>query len=103
MISSPTRTLLLAISLWLSAVPARAEKLSRASVISQALTQNPQIAAARARRAQSEAEKVQADSARWPELSITVGVGPSLRASLVPGTAVESTRGRYDLAAKDLS
>jgi len=90
-------------ALWLCATPSHAEKLSRASAIDQALKQNPQIAAARARRAQSEAEQVQADAARWPQLSVEVGVGPSLRATLVPGTAVESTRSRYDLAAKDLS
>jgi len=94
---------LLALALSLSAAPSRAEKSSRAQAIAQALKQNPQIAAARARRAQSEAERTQADSARWPQVSVELGIGPSLRASLVPGTAVESTRGRYDLAAKDLS
>ncbi|HXK19595.1 MAG TPA: TolC family protein, partial [Polyangiaceae bacterium] len=94
---------LIAIALSLCGSPSRAEKLSRRAAIAQALAQNPQIAAARARRAQSDAEQIQADSARFPQLSVELGVGPSLRATLVPGTAVESTRGRYELAAKDLS
>ena len=92
-----------AIAIALCASPAHAEKLSRTAAIGQALKQNPQIAAARARRAQSQAEQVQADAARWPQVSVELGIGPSLRATLVPGTAVQSTRGRYELAAKDLS
>lgn len=83
--------------------PAHAETLSRAEAIARALRQNPQIAAARARAAQSHAEQGQADAARWPQVSVELGVGPSFRATLVPGTAVESTRGRFDLAAEDLS
>jgi outer membrane protein TolC len=94
---------LLLLALLTLAATAAAEPVSRAIVIRQALKRNPQIAAARARRAQAEAEQVQADSARWPLVSVEVGVGPSLRASLVPGTAVESTRSRYDFAARDLS
>lgn len=98
-----TSATLIALALSLCGSPSHAEKVSRGAVIAQALKQNPQIAAARARRAQSEGEQVQADSARWPQVSVELGVGPSLRATLVPGTAVESTRGRYDLAVKDLS
>lgn len=94
---------LLLAALVTSASASRAEALSRATAIERALQQNPQVAAARARTAQSEAEQVQADSARWPQLSVQLGVGPSLRATLVPGTAVGSTRSRYEVAAKDLS
>jgi outer membrane protein TolC len=81
----------------------RAEPLSRATVVARALHQNPQVAAARSRQAQAEAEKVQADAVRWPEITIQAGVGPSLRAALVPGSGSESTRSRYELSASDLS
>lgn len=90
-------------ALALYGAPVHAETLSRAEALSRALRQNPQIAAARARGAQSQAEQGQANAARWPQVSVELGVGPSLRARLVPGTAVESTRDRFDLAAKDLS
>ena len=82
---------------------AHAEQLSRAGVVARALQQNPQVAAARSRQAQAEAEKTQADSARWPEITVELGVGPSLRAELIPGSGVESTRSRYELSASDLS
>jgi outer membrane protein len=82
---------------------AQAEPLTRATVITKALSGNAQVSAARARRQQADAERVQADSARWPQLTLDVAVGPSLRAELVPGTAAESTRSRYDLAPSDLS
>lgn len=85
------------------AAPAQAEPLSRRRAIAQAVEQNPQVAAARARRAHAAAEKAEADAARWPEITLEVGVGPSLRAERVPGTAVESTKSRYDLGADDLS
>lgn len=94
--------LLLATSLvW----PARAaaEPISRSALVRRALHENPQVAAARARRAQAEAEQVQADAARWPQLNLQLGVGPALRAELVPGTGADSTRSRYSLAASDLS
>lgn len=82
---------------------ARGEPVSRATLIARALRQDPQVAAAGARRAQAQAEQLQADSARWPQISLELGVGPSLRAELVPGTAAESTRSRYSIASKDLS
>src|SRR5512145_1223068 len=86
-----------------TAASAQAEQLSRASVVVRALRQNPQLAAARSRQAQAEAEQTQADSARWPEITVELGVGPSLRAELAPGSGVESTRSRYELSASDLS
>ena len=79
----------------------RAEPMTRERVVAEALRQNPQVAAARARRAAAEAQVVQAGAARWPEVTVDVGVGPSQGATLVPGTAVSSTRSRYDAA--DLS
>jgi outer membrane protein TolC len=72
-------------------------------VITKALSGNAQVSDARARRQQADAERVQADSARWPQVTLDVAVGPSLRAELVPGTAAESTRSRCDLAPSDLS
>jgi outer membrane protein TolC len=82
---------------------AQAEPVARATVIAKALSGSAQVAAARARKQQADAERLQADSARWPQVTLDVGVGPSLRAELVPGTAAESTRSRYELAADDLS
>lgn len=82
---------------------ANAEPISRAALIHRALQKNPQVAAANARRAQAEAEQVQADAARWPQVSLQLGVGPALRAELVPGTGSDSTRSRYSIAADDIS
>jgi outer membrane protein TolC len=94
---------LFALALTLTPSPAVAERLSRAQAVYRAMQQNPQILAAYARRAQAEAEKAQADAARWPQITVELGVGPSLRAELVPGTAVGSTKSRYDVTLDDLS
>lgn len=99
----PLSAALVALTLSSLSVPAHAERVSRATVITKALSRSAQVASARARGEQSEAERAQADSARWPVVTLDVGVGPSLRAELVPGTASESTRSRYELAVKDLS
>lgn len=74
---------------------ARAEPLTRDEAIARAMTQHPEVAVARARVAEAKARKEQADSARFPMFSIDVGIGPSLQAELVPGTAVQSTENRY--------
>lgn len=95
-------TWILAASLAIPAL-AGAEPISRATLVRRALAKNPQVAAANARRAQAEAEQVQADAARWPQLSLQLGVGPALRAELVPGTGADSTRSRYSLGANDIS
>ena len=92
--------------LGLASIPLRAsaEPLSRGKAISLALAQNPQLAAARAIEAQSVARRGQADAAQFPAISLTVGVGPSLKAKLVPGTAAQSTENTYgDVGLKDLS
>ncbi len=96
-------SLLVASALLAHSALSRAEQLSRPTVINRALGHNPQVAAAHSREAQSKAEKLQADSARYPQVSVEIGVGPSLRAELVPGSAVESTRSRYELSTRDLS
>lgn len=94
-----TRTMastILAAALLAWPAASHAEPMTRERAVAEALRQNPQIAAARARRAQAEAQVVQADAARWPEVTVAVGVGPSQAATLVPGTAVDSTKSRYD-------
>jgi outer membrane protein TolC len=85
-------------------VHVHAEPLSRGGAIALALAQNPQLAAARAVEAQSAARRGQADAAQFPAVSLTLGVGPSLKAKLVPGTAAQSTENTYgDVGLKDLS
>ena len=85
-------------------VHVHAEPLSRGGAVALALAQNPQLAAARAVEAQSAARRGQADAAQFPAVSLTLGVGPSLKAKLVPGTAAQSTENTYgDVGLKDLS
>ncbi len=84
--------------------PRQAKTLSRGAAISMALTQNPQVAATRATVAQAKARREQVSSARFPSVSLTLGVGPSLQAELVPNTALQSTRNAYgDVRLSDLS
>ena len=94
-----------ALSLLLCAAStAHAEPLSRGGAVARALRQNPQLAAARAVEDQSEARGAQADAAQFPTVNITLGVGPSLKAKLVPGTGSLSTENTYgDVGLKDLS
>jgi outer membrane protein len=81
-----------------------AEPLSRGGAVALALSQNPQLAAARAIEAQSAARRGQVDAAQFPAISVTLGVGPSLKAKLVPGTGALSTENTYgDVGLKDLS
>jgi outer membrane protein TolC/ABC-type transporter MlaC component len=92
--------------LWTLIAPptAGARTLDRRSAIRIALQQNPQIAAARAEEAVVRAQGRQADAARWPIVGLTAGVGPSLQATLVPGTAVQSVEQQYhNLSLSDLS
>lgn len=84
--------------------PSSAAQLSRGAAIALALKQNPQIAAARAVEAQARARQGQARAARFPLVTITAAVGPSLKAELVPGSAIESTENNFrDLSFDDLS
>jgi len=87
-----------------SASGAHAESLSRAGAIARALQQNPQVAAARAVEAQAQARRAQVESAYFPTITLTAGVGPSLKAQLVPGTGAQSTKNTYgDVGLRDLS
>lgn len=83
---------------------ASAEPWTRAAAIARALEQNPQIDAARAVEQQARARRAQADAARYPNITVTLGVGPSLKAKLVPDTGALSTENTYgDVGWNDLS
>jgi outer membrane protein len=99
-------TFILALASALVAAPAtaRARTLDRRGAVRAALAQNPQIAAARAEEAAVAAQGRQADAARWPMVTLTAGIAPSMKATLVPGTAVQSVEQQYrNLATSDLS
>jgi outer membrane protein len=100
---SCTTALTALLSLSFAAV-AHAEPMSRGGAIARALGNNPQIAARRAVEAQAEARRAQVDAARFPRVTLSLGVGPSLKAELVPGSAVQSTENAYgDVGLNDLS
>jgi len=83
---------------------AQARKLDRRQAITSALAQNPQIAAARAEEAVLSAQAAQVNAARTPAIGLTLGVGPSDVATLVPGSADQSVERQYkDLRWSDLS
>jgi outer membrane protein TolC len=83
---------------------ARGETLTRGAAVARALEQNPQVAAARAKEQAAEARQGQADSARFPELTVILGIGPSLQAELVDGSGIQSTENAYgDVGFADLS
>lgn len=91
-------------ALLLHSTVGRAENLSRGAAIARALKQNPQLAAARAVEEQAEARRGQVEAARFPTVTLTAGVGPSLKAKLVPGSAAQSTENAYgDVGFNDLS
>lgn len=78
--------------------------LDRRAAVRMALAQNPRIAAARAEEAAVVAQRRQVDAARFPLVALDAGVGPSLKATLVPGTAVQSVEKQYGgFKAGDLS
>lgn len=95
---------LLCASFFFCTATATAETLTRGGAIARALQQNPQVAASRAQESQARARQDQAQAARFPELTVTLGVGPSLQAELVPGSAIQSTESAYgDVGFSDLS
>ncbi len=95
----------LSLTLALLAAPrAGARTLDRRTAVRAALAQNPRIAAARAEEAVLQAQRRQVDAARWPIVTLDAGVGPSLQATLVPGTAAQSVEQQYgNLKLSDLS
>jgi outer membrane protein TolC len=85
------------------AMPAHAKPLTRSGAITRAADENARAASSRSDITHARALKRQADWARWPTLTVDVGVGPSIEADLVPGTAVESEQRRGDIGVGDLS
>ena len=73
---------------------AHARTLDRRGAIAAALAQNPQIASARAEEAVLEAQRAQVRAAHFPTITYDGGVGPSDKATLVPGTD-ESVEQQY--------
>jgi outer membrane protein TolC len=87
-----------------SSPTARARALDRRAVVRAVLATNPQVAAARAEEAVVTAQARQVDAARWPIVSLTAGIAPSFKATLVPGSGATSVEHQYDnLSAGDLS
>jgi phospholipid transport system substrate-binding protein len=100
----PLCPLLLALSLPIAPPPANARTLDRRIAVRIAAQQNPQVAAARADEEIVRAQGRQADAARWPAVTLTAAVGPSLQATLVPGTADQSVEKQYkDIHVSDFS
>jgi outer membrane protein len=88
----------------LLAAPAAARTLDRRGAVRAAAAENPQVAAARAEEAAAQAQARQVEAARWPLFSLTAGVGPSFKATLVPNSTVRSIESQYrDLEVGDLS
>jgi outer membrane protein TolC len=83
---------------------AGARTLDRRGAVRAALAENPRVAAARAEEAAVQAQGGQVDAARWPMFTLDAGVGPSLKATLVPGTGTTSVEQQYsNLQASDLT
>ncbi len=70
--------------------------LSRVEVVRRAAEQNPQVASARAEIYRSEALQNQVFAARFPSLSVRVGIATSLQADLVDENGATSRRSAYD-------
>lgn len=96
----PLRTLFLA-AVALSARSAAADKLSRADVMKRA-AQHPTTEAMHSQIDQVRAQKRQADALRWPRISLSLGVVPSLRATLVDGSQVDSVERATDYKIGDV-
>ena len=79
-----------------------AEKLSRADVMKRA-AQHPMTEAAHSQVDQARAQKRQADALRWPRISLSLGIVPSLRATLVDGSQVDSVERATDYKLGDVT
>ena len=81
--------------MWIPGLPpAGAQSLDRRGAVALALAQNPQIAAARAEEAAMEAQRAQVRAAHFPLITVDGAIGPSDKATLVPGTD-ESVEQQY--------
>jgi outer membrane protein TolC len=99
MTRSLTALFLAAVSL--STRSAGAEKLSRADVMKRA-AQHPTTEAAHSQIDQARAQKRQTDALRWPRISLSLGIVPSLRATLVEGSQVDSVERATDYTLGDV-
>lgn len=89
-------------ALSLSTRSASAERLSRADVMKRA-ARHPMTEAARSQIDQVRAQKRQADALRWPRISLSLGLVPSLRATLVEGSQVDSVERATDYNLGDVT
>lgn len=96
-----TFTALLLTAASLSARTAGADRLSRADVMKRA-ARHPTTEASRSQIEQVQAQKRQADALRWPRISLSLGVVPSLRATLVEGSQVDSVESATDYQLGDV-
>jgi outer membrane protein TolC len=80
---------------------AGADRFSRADVIKRA-ARHPTTEAVQSQADQARAHKRQADALRWPRISLSLGVVPSLRATLVEGSQVESVERATDYSLGDI-
>jgi outer membrane protein TolC len=96
-----TFTILALAAVPLSAGSVGAEKLSRADVMKHA-ARHPTTEAVRSQIDQARAQKRQADALRWPRISAALGILPSLRATLVDGSQVESVERATDYTLSDV-
>ena len=92
--------LVAAVAAIVAARPAGADEprrivLGRADVVRRAVIHGGEVAARLAEVARYEALAGQADAARWPRMTLDLGLGPSLQARRVPGTAVQSRQNAY--------
>jgi outer membrane protein TolC len=85
----------------LSARSASAQRLSRADVMKRA-ARHPTTEAVGSQIDQARAQKRQADALRWPRISVEMGLLPSLRATLVDGSQVDSVERATDYRLSDV-
>jgi outer membrane protein TolC len=95
-------TILFLATVSLSTRTAGAERVSRADVMKRA-ARHPTTEAVHSQVDQARAQKRQADALRWPRISLSLGVVPSLRATLVPGSQVDSVERATDYRLGDVS
>lgn len=96
--------LLLGLLLGAGSAAAQPEPLSRGRAVRTALAQNARISAAASLELVARAHRAQARAARLPAVTAVLATGPSLKAELVPGSAVASTQNTYgDVGLDDLS
>lgn len=84
------------------AAPAGADKISRTNVIERA-ARHPTTEAAHDQVDQVRAQKRQADALRFPRISLTFGVVPGVRATLVDGSQVDSVEPAGDVGVGDIT